>query len=245
MKKRVKILGIIIMLSLIFTGCGKNQNLGVDSRINLTSPDGIKVETFYSIDNTNLIVKLTNETSNDIKALEISTDYSENNDVLKDDEVIVNNFKANSTTFASLLLPINQDFKSYIPNKINLIISNDSENLEKISDSSMYMNQINIDYKVENNIVYFNLANNTGKIMGSIDSIIIYYKDGKPIATDYIQAIDVEDNFDIERNIPYLDDSDEEKYIDYDNMEIIITKVQDNYDKLEELYPDFYNEKNS
>ncbi len=236
MKKNIKFLMIILICCLLFTGCGEKKIEGVDDKIVLKAPDNVKVETFYSVDNSNIILKLTNEGSKDISDLDIVATYpTSENDLITDDEIFLKNFKANSTTYASLMLPIDENFNSYIPNKINLDILTESENLEGIADTSQMVDLVKADYTIDDNTIDFNLTNATGKTLGSVSSIIIYFKDGKPIAADYIDALDVEETFELERDVLYTGEGDNIDYIDYDNIEIHITSITDDYDETEDF----------
>ncbi len=228
MKKNFKFLIGLLVGCMLFTGCGKSTD-GVDKRINLKAPDGVKVETYYSEDKSSLIVKLSNETSSDINVLDVVATYPGNGDILDEDEKIVKNIDANSYTYVSLLLPIDEDFNSYIPNKIDLNILTESESIDDAGDTSMYKDFVKLDYKVENDEVNINLTNDTGKILGSIEGVVIYFKDGKPIAADDLYALDVDDNVDLTRDILSYDDTDEVTYIDYDNVEVYLTNIIDDY----------------
>ncbi len=236
MKKNIRFLLLFVICCLLFTGCGEKQD-GVDDKITLNAPNNIKVETFYGNDNSDLILKLTNNSGSDISDLDITSSYpSAVGDLISEDEVFLKNFKANSTTYASLLLPINDNFESYIPNKINLDIKTESENLEGIADTSQFVDQIEMEYLIDdkNKVIDFNLTNNTGKIIGSVSSIVVYFKGDKPIATDYIDAINVEETYNIKRDILYSGYEDNIKYINYDKIEIYITNITDDYVEPEE-----------
>ena len=236
MKKNIKFLMVLLIGCLLFTGCGEKKVEGIDDKISLKAPNNIKVETFYSVDNSNIILKLTNEGSEDIKDLDIVATYpTSEDDLITDDEVFLNNFKAKSTTYASLMLPVNENFNSYIPSKINIDIMTESENLEDIADTSQMVDFVKADYTINDNTIDFNLTNATGKTLGSVSSIIVYFKDDKPIAADYIDAIDVEDTYELERDILYTGDSNNIDYIDYDNIELFITRITDDYVEEEEF----------
>lgn len=251
MKKNFKILILVIVGCLLFTGCGENKS-AVDDKITLNAPNNINVETFYSTDNSTLILKLTNNSNEDINDLDIVSTYpTAQNSLISEDEFFMKNFKANSTTYASLMLPINDDFESYIPNKINLDIKTESENIEGIKDTSSMVNNVKLEYYVDENdkVIDFNLTNNTGKILGSVSSLIVYFKDDKPIATDIIDAINVEDTYNTKRDILYVGYEDNIKYIDYDNIEVYITSITDDYEEPEEDDEDveegYYDENNN
>ena len=232
MKKNFRFLMILLIGCLLFTGCGEKKSEGIDDKISLKAPENVKVETFYSIDNSEIILKLTNEGSKDISDLDILATYPvDDDDLISEDEVFLKNFKANSTTYASVMLPINEDFDSYIPDKINLEIMTESENLEGIVDTSQMVDLVKADYTVNDNVIDFNITNATGKILGSVTSIIVYYKDGKPIATDYIDAIDLEDTYNLQRDILYSGEDGDIDYIDYDNIEVYITSIMDDYEE--------------
>ena len=242
MKKKVMGLVLLLICCVIISGCGKKNE--VDNRINLNKPDNIKVESFYSEDNTNVILKITNDGNEDIKDLDVYAKYPESsNDLIDEDEVFLKNIKAHSTTYAALMLPINGEFNSYIPNKIDLEIKTDGEKLEGIADTSEFVDLVKANYKVENNIIDFTITNNTNKILGSVSCIMVYMKDGKPIAADYVDALDVEDTYNIERDILYTGDLGNPKYIDYDNIEVYVTSITDDYvESDEEEFEDYDNE---
>ena len=236
MKKNIKFLMVLLIGCLLFTGCGEKKIEGVDDKVSLKAPNNVKVETFYSIDNSNIILKLTNEGTEDISDLDILATYpTSQNDLITEDEIILKNLKANSTTYAALMLPINEDFNSYVPNKINLDIMTESENLEGIADTSQMVDLVKADYTVNDNVINFKLTNATGKILGSVSSVLVYFKDGKPIAADYVDALDVEDTFELERDVLYTGEEDKMNYIDYDNIEVYITSIMDDYVEEEEF----------
>ncbi len=228
MKKNFKFIALFIVSVLLITGCGKGENSS-NSKVNLSAPDGVKAETFYSIDNSNLIVKITNESSSDINALYVVADYPGDNNLITTDSMVVQNIKANSTTFASLLLPIDNDFNSYVPDSFDLTVLDNGEYLEGIEDTSMYADKVKASYDVEDNTIYFSLTNDSGKILGGVDAVIVYYKDGKPIATDSVNSLNVGDSYQVERDVIYTGDFDDPKYIDYDNIEVYITSINDDY----------------
>ena len=228
MKKHFKLIALLIVCSVLLTGCGGGKNSGVDDKINLNAPDNIKVESFYSTDKTTLILKLTNEGSEDIKDLDVLAKYpNSTEDLITEDEVFLKNFKANSTTYAALMLPIDSNFNSYIPSKIDLDILTEGESIEGIADTSEMVDLVKFDYNIDDNIINYTITNNTGKILGSISSIVVYFKDGKPIATDYIDSFDVKETYSSDREILYSEDDVE--YIDYDNLEIYVTSILDDY----------------
>lgn len=234
MKKNFKFIMVLLIGCLLFTGCGEKKSEGEEDKLVLKAPENVKVETFYSVDNENIILKLTNEGSEDISDLDILATYPvSEDDLITEDEVFLKNFKANSTTYASLLLPVDEDFNSYIPDKINLDIMTESENLEGIADTSQMVDLVKAEYTINDDTISFNLTNATGKILGTVSSIIVYFKDDTPIATDYIDAFEVEDTFDIERDILMVDN----QKIDYDKVEVYITDITDDYveDEDEEL----------
>ena len=236
MKKNIKFLMVLLIGCLLFTGCGEKKIEGVDDKVSLKAPNNVKVETFYSIDNSNIILKLTNEGTEDISDLDILATYpTSQNDLITEDEIILKNLKANSTTYAALMLPINEDFNSYVPNKINLDIMTESENLEGIADTSQMVDLVKADYTVNDNVINFKLTNATGKILGSVSSVLVYFKDGKPIAADYVDALDFEDTFELERDVLYTGEEDKMNYIDYDNIEVYITSIMDDYVEEEEF----------
>ena len=230
MKKKIMILTIILVGCIFIGGCGKKEDEGVDKRINLSAPDNIKVETFYSVDNSNIIVRMTNNGNEDIKDLDVYVTYPETtDDLLDEDEIFLKNFRAHSTTYASLMLPVDENFNFYIPSKINLEIKTDGENLEGIADTSNMVDLVKATYDVEDNIIDFNITNNTNKILGSVSCILVYMKDGKPIAADYIDALDVEEKYNVKRGVLYSGEDENPKYIDYDNIEVYITSITDDY----------------
>ena len=240
MLKKLKIVTLFIIMCILFTGCGNKSASNIDKKINLNAPKDIKVESYYSYDNSSLILKLTNEGSNDYKDLDIITEYPyKERDLISDDEILIKNLRANSSTYVSLMLPIDNNFAPYIPNKIDLSILTESENIEDIADTSSMVDLIKFDYDIEDNSIYYTITNNTGKIIGTVNNIVVYFKDGKPIATDYIDAYDVEETFSSDQEILYyetignLDEEDDEggdvKYIDYDNIEIYTISIFDDY----------------
>lgn len=234
MKKNLKFIMVLLIGCLLFTGCGdkKNEGEGEKDKLSLKTPENIKVETFYSIDNENIILKLTNEGSEDISDLDILATYPvSEDDIISEDEVYLKNFKANSTTYASLMLPIDENFNSYVPDKIDIDVMTESENIEGVADTSQMVDLVKSDYTVNKDSINFSLTNDTGKILGSVISLIVYFKDGTPIATDYIDAFEVEDTFDIERDILMVDN----QKIDYDKIEVYITDITDDYVEDEEL----------
>ena len=234
MKKKVMGLVLLLICCVLIAGCGKKDE--VDNRINLSKPDNIKVESFYSEDNTNMILKITNEGNEDIKDLDVSVDYpNSSNDLLNEDEVFLKNLKANSFTYAALMLPINESFNSYVPDKINLDIKTEGENIEGIADTSDMVDKVKATYSVEDNLINFTITNDTNKILGSVSCILVYMKDGK--------ALDVEDTYNIERDVLFTGDLDEPKYIEYDNIEVYVTSITDDYvESNDEEYSDADNE---
>ena len=241
MKKKFKVLVILLIGCFLVVGCGK-KNDNIDKHINLNAPNDIKVETFYDSFKEHIIVKLTNESSSNIKALKVEAEYpGEDSNIYS---VIIKNLKANNTTYAMLELPFDDDFEYYVPNKFDLNILTDGDDLDSIEDVSQYFDKIQTDYSVNDNIINYSLANNSGKILGSVDSIIVYFKDGKPIAGDYIMALDVDLVFNLERDVVYKGDIDNPEYLDYDNIEIFVTSINDDYEESEDdeeiMDDDFY-----
>ena len=225
MKKNFKILLVLVLGLLLLTGCGKGKE-DVDNRINLNAPEGIKVETFYSFDNSSLIVKLTNETSDDIKLLNVKANYPENN-FITENEASVTILKANSTIYTALLLPIDDDFNSYIPNEFDVNIT--KEEVDEFNDTSEYIDQIKTNYNINDDKINLTIENQSGDTLGSVNALLVYVKDGKPIATDFIYAMEVEETYEIERDILRTGDLDNPKQIDYDNIELYVTSVTNDF----------------
>ena len=236
MKKNLKIVIVLLVCSFMIVGCGKKDKT-VDDHINLTKPDNVKVETFYNADQTGIIVKLTNESSSSIPKLDVEANYSENEEFYDGTDVIITNFKPNSTTYAFLSLPFDNNFESYVPDKFDLNITTEGDLLEDVGDVSKYADKLKSTFTVEDNIIDYTITNDTGKKLGTVDSIIVYFKEGKPVGADYITAIDVDTIFNMNRDVLYVGDLDEPQYIDYDNIEVYITYVNDNID---EITDDFF-----
>ena len=225
MKKSFKFLIVLFLGCVLLTGCGKG-NGEVDNRINLNAPEGIKAETFYSFDNSNIIIKLTNETSSDIKMLNVKVNYT-GGFLITEVESPVTILRSNTSTYVSLLLPIDDNFASYIPDKFDLNIT--TEEIDEENDTSAYLDDIEVNYTVNNDKINFNLNNKSGDILGSINSLIVYFKEGKPVATDYVYALDVDKNYETERDIVHTGELDNPKNVDYDNIEVYVLSVSNDY----------------
>ena len=234
MKKEFKkVLLILLVCCFAMVGCGKNNN-----NANLKTPKNVKADTYISSDKTTLIVKVTNQSGEDIPALDVSVSYPNKDDLIADDYAVLTNLKGNATTYVALSLPINQDFDYYVPDTFDVNVSTESDNLVGLTDTSSFVDKIKAEYSVGDNEVEIDMTNDTGKIIGTVDCILVYFKDGKPVGADTIEAIDVEDEYYSDRDVLYTGDLDNPKYIDYDNIELYINGIFDNYGGIEDVAVD-------
>ncbi len=228
MKRNFKLVILLVVCCFLFVGCGKKQET-LDNNIDLDAPNDVKIETYKNYDGSSMIVKLTNNGSNDLSKIAVSVSYPDSSD--DDNYVVINNFKANSTTYTLLDLPYDENFEYYVPDNINLTVATDGELLQDIEDLSKYADKVKATCSADDDVINYSITNNSGKILGSVDSVIVYFKNNVPVAGDYIMSFGVEESFEGNRDVLYTGDIENPKYIDYDDVQIYVTGIVDDYDE--------------
>ncbi len=228
MKKNFKFLAIILLIVITMTGCGKEttNNSGEKyGKINVDSIKSVKTETFYSYNKNNLIVKLTNTSNEDIKSLYVEANYSEE-DKEANDATIVTNLKANGETYVSLSLPYNENFEGVIPEKVDLLVTDNNEVINSLEDSTEFVDYVVAELKNnDDNTIDVTIANLSDTQLSSADATVIFFKDGKPIASNYVFALDLLDRYTETIELPLKDESEEAEVIDYDDVKVYVTNI--------------------
>ena len=230
MMKKFRSFLLLLVVCLLVVGCGKKENTTSGEGLSVNSVDNVKVETFYSYDEDEVIVKLTNTGKETISNLLVSSDYVDDNKAIEGDQTVVQNLLVNTPKYVSLNLPFDNDFNGYIPDKTNINLSTTDDVLKDVTYSPSYFDLVDSTYTMNDNnlAIDVSIINASGTPLGAIDTTVVFFKDGNPIAANLVIGLNVRDTYEETVTLPLLDEYDENnmpKIADYDDVKIYVNGI--------------------
>lgn len=230
MMKKFRSFLLLLIVCLLVVGCGKKDDTPSGEGLSVNSVDNVKVETFYSYDEDEVIVKLTNTGKETISNLLVSSDYVDDNKAIEGDQTVVQNLLVNTPKYVSLNLPFDNDFNGYIPDKTNINLSTTDDILKDVTYSPSYFDLVDSTYTMNDNnlAIDVSIINASGTPLGAIDTTVVFFKDGNPIAANLVIGLNVRDTYEETVTLPLLDEYDENnmpKIADYDDVKIYVNGI--------------------
>ncbi len=231
MKKINKYFVLFLVATLCITGCGVKKNndgnpLNPEDVINYEVPNNVTHETFYSFDNSELIVHLTNNGDTALKSVEVDVKYYDDDDEVGNDFAVVNVLPAKGDTYISLILPYDDDFNSYVPDKVDVKIVDQGTTYE-YTDNAELLENINSEAEIldDGEGVNVTIANDTGSKLESIYADVVFFNGDVPVSIGKAVVSDIEANQTSTEFVenPSAPSDDGVREADYDKVRVIIT----------------------
>lgn len=212
-----KILFALVVAFTFFTGCeSKNSN---NVKVIINQNNDLTINYLFSADD-NIILEITNKD----KAIDDATIniaiYDNKNRLLGVEKKNIHKFSKGQKNIYKIsydeILPDSKDVK-----KVELTLTNTNY---EYSNETSYIDQVkgNITKSTDEEL-NIKITNNSGKKIDLLDASIVFYKNGKIIDLYSILADNVDSEFTDKIYVPLISNKDGKmKYIDYDDVEIII-----------------------
>ncbi len=204
---------ILLLFSFLIVGC---QNKGIT--VNLNKSDNFEVKTYFSYNNEQLLIDITN---NDDKVLsfnvETNLEYEQDS---YNNNLNWNNLEAGKNAILYLDIDKEQKLKRI---DINVQEIDEQENF----DEQEIKSNLETSYEVFDDMsIDINIKNKLNIYLAEVDANVVFYKDNIPIYVQKIYAMDFEDSFIKTIDIPKINDN----IIDCDDVKIYINDIILNYE---------------
>jgi len=213
------------------TGCGvASDDDSKKYNINIDADEKIEVKTYVDYEKDYLIVYLKNNNSYNIGSFDVSAIfYDGDGNKIGEDSSSNLDFMNNSNYVVLMYLP---EDNNYVPEKIDLSVKVDREYQDIVGNEKLYNNKILTSYKTVGDEIEVKLVNDSNVDLSTVEVVVLFMKNGKAIYADNLytnldngetetETIDIPEDWEASEN------SDEDVLIDFDSIEIVVNRAND------------------
>lgn len=229
-----KIFLSLICGSLIFglaTGCGKSSDDSQKYNINIDADENISVETYVDYEKDNLIVCLTNNNDYNIGSINVyGAYYDANGNKIGNGSTSFLDFISGGNYVFTIDLPYDENYNSYVPEKIDLSIKIDREYQDIVGGGTLYNDKVETSYTKIGDEIQVNVTNNSKVKLHTVEIEVLFIKNGKPIYEDgFTKSLEVgemeSENISIPEDWEASEKLDEDVLIEFDSIEIVVNRA--------------------
>lgn len=213
---------------ILFTGCfekNKKKESNSDVKVAINQIEGINVTT-YNGKNNNMVfvVKNNGKDTADYINIDIAF-YDANGKLTKTDKQYARNLLAGSEAMVRVdLTEYSNDGKTKLPNKIEVAVNKTDYGT---TFEEVYTSKVSgkVEKSETEGQLTLTLTNQSGKTLDEVSPAVVFYKDSKPVdvVIDYLYNVGETSTSTI--YIPTYIDKEETKYLDYDDVKVVINSA--------------------